>query len=136
MTRWTGFSQRLTNARPVQRLFKMHGDTVSSDATPLTGPGTGSLTSRRVALQSACPTILVGSDGYPVALCPPILGQIPTVHLLDPSTGDSLAQLSIAKGSLLGGVYLDNQNRMVAVDGDRTLLRIAHRRTASGGWEL
>ncbi|MEU9535751.1 hypothetical protein AB0D00_25980 [Streptomyces sp. NPDC048213] len=116
----------------------MHGDTGSSDATPLAGPGTGWLTPRRVALQSACPTVLVGSDGYPVALCTPILGQIPTVHLLDPATGDSLAQLEIAKGSLLGGVYayLDNENRLVAVDGDRTLLRIAHRRTASGGWEL
>ncbi|MFB8211603.1 hypothetical protein [Streptomyces sp. NPDC056010] len=116
----------------------MHGDTGSSDATPLAGPGTGPLTSRRVALQSACPTVLVGADGYPVALCTPILGQVPTVHLLDPATGDSLAQLKIAKGSLLGGVYayLDHQDRLVAVDGDRTLLRIAHRRTASGGWEL
>ncbi|MER5658834.1 hypothetical protein OG458_09765 [Streptomyces sp. NBC_01281] len=116
----------------------MHGDTGSSDATPLPGPGTGSLTSRRVALQSACPTVLVGSDGYPVALCTPILGQVPTVHLLDPGTGASLAELTIAKGSLLGGVYayLDDQDQLVAVDGDRTLLRIAHRRTASGGWEL
>ncbi|MCX4447908.1 hypothetical protein ACIOEZ_20895 [Streptomyces sp. NPDC087866] len=116
----------------------MHGDTGSSDATPLAGPGAGSLTSRRVALQSACPTVLVGSDGYPVALCTPILGQVPTVHLLDPATGNSLAELRIAKGSLLGGVYayLDDQDRLVAVDGDRALLRIAHRRTASGGWEL
>ncbi|MEV5599868.1 hypothetical protein AB0L33_00290 [Streptomyces sp. NPDC052299] len=116
----------------------MHGDTGSSDATPLAGPDAGPLTSKRVALQSACPTVLVGADGYPVALCTPILGQVPTVHLLDPATGDSLAQLKIAKGSLLGGVYayLDHQDRLVAVDGDRTLLRIAHRRTASGGWEL
>ncbi len=116
----------------------MHGDTASSDATPLAGPGPGPLTSRRVALQSACPTVLVGSDGYPVALCTPILTQVPTVHLLDPATGASLAELSIAKGSLLGGVYayLDNEDRLVVVDGDGTLLRIAHRRTADGTWQL
>ena len=35
--------------------------------------------------------------------------------------GGSLAQLKLAKGSLLGGVYafLDNQNRLVAVDSIR-----------------
>ncbi|GAA2131859.1 hypothetical protein GCM10009760_06090 [Kitasatospora kazusensis] len=116
----------------------MHGDTGSSDATPLPGPGAGALTSHRTALASACPTVLVGGDGLPVALCTAIFGLTPTVHLLDPATGDPLAELPIAKGSLLGGVYayLDNQDRLVAVDGDRNLLRIAHRRTASGGWEL
>ncbi|MFI0169593.1 hypothetical protein [Streptomyces sp. NPDC017095] len=116
----------------------MHGDTGSSDATPLPGPGPGPLTSKRVALQSACPTILVGADGYPVALCTPILTRVPTVHLLDPATGASLAGLPIAKGSLLGGVYayLDHEDRLVVVDGDRNLLRIAHRKKADGGWEL
>ncbi len=116
----------------------MHGDSGSSDATPLPGPGDGPLTSTRTALQSACPTVLVGSDGYPVALCTPILGQVPTVHLLDPATGRSLTSLKIAKGSLLGGVYayLDDQDRLVAVDGERALLRIGHRRTADGDWEL
>ncbi|MFE1148712.1 hypothetical protein ACFW42_16575 [Streptomyces albidoflavus] len=116
----------------------MHGDSGSSDATPLPGPGAGQLTSTRTALQSACPTVLVGSDGYPVALCTPILGQVPTVHLLDPATGRSLTSLKIAKGSLLGGVYayLDDQDRLVAVDGERALLRIGHRRTAGGDWEL
>ncbi|WP_329567581.1 hypothetical protein [Kitasatospora sp. NBC_01266] len=106
----------------------MHGDTGSSDATPLAGPPPGALTSHRAALASACPTVLDGSDGYPVALCTAIFGQAPTVHLLDPATGDSIAQLSLAKGSLLGGVYayLDNQNRLVVVDGNRDLLRIGH----------
>ncbi|WP_228487088.1 hypothetical protein [Streptomyces albidoflavus] len=82
--------------------------------------------------------MLVGSDGYPVALCTPILGQVPTVHLLDPATGRSLTSLKIAKGSLLGGVYayLDDQDRLVTVDGERPLPRIGHRRTAGGGWEL
>ena len=116
----------------------MHGDTGSSDATPLPGPGAGALASDRIALQSACPTVLVGSDGFPVALCTTIFGLTPTVHLLDPADGGSLAELPLAKGSLLGGVYayLDNQDRLVAVDGNRDLLRIAHRRDAAGRWEL
>ncbi|MGV9265740.1 hypothetical protein ACWDRR_13885 [Kitasatospora sp. NPDC003701] len=116
----------------------MHGDTGSSDATPLPGPRPGPLASDRVALQSACPTVLVGSDGYPVALCTTIFGLTPTVHLLDPADGGSLAELPLAKGSLLGGVYayLDQQDRLVAVDGDRRLLRIGHHRTASGAWAL
>ncbi|MCX4746780.1 hypothetical protein OG455_14830 [Kitasatospora sp. NBC_01287] len=106
----------------------MHGDTGSSDATVLAGPPAGPLTSHRTALASACPTILDGSDGIPVALCTTMFGQIPTVHLLDPATGDSTAQLALTKGSLLGGVYayLDDQNRLVVVDGNRDLLRIGH----------
>ncbi|MEU6236019.1 hypothetical protein [Kitasatospora sp. NPDC047058] len=116
----------------------MHGDTGSSDATPLPGPGPGPLISHRTALASACPTILVGSDGYPVTLCTTIFGQTPTVHLLDPATGESLAELPLTKGTLLGGVYafLDDRDRLVSIDGSRTLLRIAHRRTAAGGWQL
>ncbi|MFE4602464.1 hypothetical protein ACFRKE_16595 [Kitasatospora indigofera] len=116
----------------------MHGDTGSSDATPLPGPKAGPLSSDRIALQSACPTVLVGSDGFPVALCTTIFGLTPTVHLLDPADGGSLAELPLAKGSLLGGVYayLDHLDRLVAVDGNGDLLRIAHHRDAAGRWEL
>ncbi|MFB7906787.1 hypothetical protein ACFC1T_10195 [Kitasatospora sp. NPDC056076] len=116
----------------------MHGDTGSSDATPLPGPKPGPLDSERVALQSACPTVLVGSDGRPVALCTTIFGLVPTVHLLDPADGGSVAELPIAKGSLLGGVYayLDQDDRLVVVDGNRDLLRIGHHRTATGAWAL
>ncbi|MGW1013167.1 hypothetical protein ACWD4X_24400 [Streptomyces termitum] len=116
----------------------MHGDTGSSDTTPLAGPGPGPLASKRTALASACPTVLVGADGLPVALCTPIFGQVPTVHLLDPATGDSLASLALTKGSLLGGVYayLDDRDRLVVVDGSRSLLRVGHRRDASGAWRL
>ncbi|MEV6355609.1 hypothetical protein [Streptomyces hydrogenans] len=116
----------------------MHGDTGSSDTTPLAGPGAGALASQRTALASACPTVLVGSDRHPVVLCTPIFGQVPTVHLLDPSTGDSLASLPLTKGSLLGGVYayLDDRDRLVVVDGSRSLLRVGHHRDASGAWRL
>ncbi|MFI5532720.1 hypothetical protein ACIA8O_29725 [Kitasatospora sp. NPDC051853] len=116
----------------------MHGDTGSSDATPLPGPGAGSVSSHRTALASACPTVLVGADGHPVALCTEIFGRAPTVHLLDPSSGASLTELTLAKGSLLGGVYayLDHRDRLVVVDGNRDLLRVGHHRTAGGGWQL
>ncbi|MFD8087490.1 hypothetical protein ACFV4F_38025 [Kitasatospora sp. NPDC059722] len=116
----------------------MHGDTGSSDTTRLPGPPAGPLTSHRTALQSACPTVLVGYDGFPVALCTTILGRTPTVHLLDPDDGESLAELPLAKGSLLGGVYayLDDRDRLVAVDGHGDLLRIGHHRSADGDWEL
>ncbi|KQX65270.1 hypothetical protein [Streptomyces sp. Root1310] len=116
----------------------MHGDTGSSDTTPLAGPGAGTLTSTRAALASACPTVLIGYDGYPVALCTPIFGQVPTVHLLDPDDGSSLATLQLTKGSLLGGVYayLDHQDRLVVADGSRSLLRVGHRQSASGAWQL
>ncbi|WP_027499732.1 hypothetical protein [Rhodococcus sp. UNC363MFTsu5.1] len=111
----------------------MHGDAGSSDATPLAGPGAGAVGVTSYPLLAACPTVLQGSDGLVVALCTSVLGQDPTVHLIDPAApavpvGGSLAQLKLAKGSLLGGVYafLDNQNRLVAVDGERKLRRVGH----------
>lgn len=116
----------------------MHGDTGSSDTTPLAGPGAGTLSSSRTALASACPTVLVGADGYPVALCTPIFGQVPTVHLLDPADGSSLTTLKLTKGSLLGGVYayIDDQDRLVVADGSRSLLRVGHHRNGDGDWTL
>jgi hypothetical protein len=85
----------------------MHGDTGSSDATPLPGPGAGGLTSKRVALQSACPTVLVGADTYPVALCTPMLTRIPTVHLLVHRT-DTGAQVCSTPVLLAGGSGSEN----------------------------
>ncbi|WP_033213199.1 hypothetical protein [Kitasatospora phosalacinea] len=116
----------------------MHGDSASSDTTPYAGPGTGAVKWSRTALASACPTVTVGQDGYPVALCTTIFGQTPTVHLLDPADGDDLASLELPKGALFGGVYayLDQSDRLVGVDGNDNLLRIGHHRTSGGGWQL
>ncbi|MEV0298383.1 hypothetical protein [Nocardia sp. NPDC050710] len=120
----------------------MHGDAGSSDATPLAGPGAGPRAVSSYPLAAACPTLLQGADGLVVALCTAIAGQVPTVHLLDPAApgplGHSLALLELAKGSLLGGVYayLDNADRLVAVDGDRALVRVTHRRDGGGRWRL
>ena len=116
----------------------MHGDSASSDTTPSAGPGAGSISWSRTALASACPTVVIGSDGYPVALCTTIFGETPTVYLLNPSNGAELASLALPKGSLFGGVYayLDNADQLVAVDGDDNLLRIGHRQAADGSWSL
>ena len=116
----------------------MHGDSASSDTTPYAGPGTGAVSSGRSALASACPTVVIGSDGYPVTLCTTIFGETPTVYLLDPHSGADLASLALAKGNLFGGVYsyLDNDNELVLVDGNDDLLRIGHHLQADGDWEL
>ncbi|RBO91701.1 hypothetical protein [Nocardia puris] len=118
----------------------MHGDAGSSDVTPLPGPGLGQQPVGAYPLAAACPTLLQGSDGLVVALCTTIAGRTPTVYLLDPDAGPlggPLASLALPKGSLLGGVYayLDNADRLVAVDGDRALVRIAHAREG-GRWTL
>jgi hypothetical protein len=41
----------------------------------------------------------------PVALCTSIVGRNPVVYLLDPSTGGTLASLSLPAGNLFAGVY-------------------------------
>ncbi|WP_084655184.1 hypothetical protein [Nocardia altamirensis] len=120
----------------------MHGDAGSSDATPLAGPDTRAVSVTGYPLAAACPTLLEGSDNLAVALCTAIVGQAPIVYLIDPADsapiGHPLATLPLAKGSLLGGVYayLDNQDRLVVVDGNNRLLRIGHERDAAGAWRL
>ncbi|GAA5095505.1 hypothetical protein GCM10023319_54300 [Nocardia iowensis] len=120
----------------------MHGDAGSSDATPLAGPGAGPVSVSAYPLASACPTLLEGSDNLVVALCTAIVDRTPTVHLIDPAApgpiGHSLAAFPLAKGSLLGGVYayLDNNDRLVVVDGENRMLRIGHARDATGRWRL
>lgn len=116
----------------------MHGDAESSDTTPFAGPGLGPVDARYVPLMGACPTILQGADAMPMALCTNIIGREPVVHLLDPATGSSLASLTLTKGSLLGGVYayVDDEDRLVMVDGDTDMLRIGHSRGADGAWRL
>lgn len=116
----------------------VHGDAESSNSTVNHGPGTGIVTALYTALGAACPTILEGSDGYPQALCT-TYSRIPTVNLLDPSTGSSLASLSLTEGSLLGGVYayIDNNDQLVVFDGSYNLLRIGHNQDGPGNtWQL
>ncbi|AYF78614.1 hypothetical protein D7D52_01410 [Nocardia yunnanensis] len=116
----------------------MHGDAEASDTTPLPGVGAGGVNADFHEEGAACPTILQGADGLPQALCTKITDRAPEVLLLDPATGNTLAKLDLTKGSLLGGVYayLDEQDRMVTVDGSGSLLRIGHQRGGDGSWSL
>jgi len=116
----------------------MHGDSSASDTSPLPGPGTEAVDVRHVPLAGACPSILIGKDGLPVALCTQIADRVPTAYVLDPATGSPLASLRLQKGDLFSGVYpyLDHHDRLVFADGSGDLLRIAHSQTAAGGWRL
>ncbi|MGB3442617.1 MAG: hypothetical protein WBA97_28065 [Actinophytocola sp.] len=115
-----------------------HGDSASSKTFTGAGPAGSPVVVTRSTLLAACPTLLHGSDGQLLGLCTDVLGQTPAVHVLDNATGFPLARLSIAKGSLLGGVYayLDDQDQVVMVDGNRDLLHIAHHRGPFGIWTL
>ncbi|ORV38200.1 hypothetical protein [Mycobacterium conspicuum] len=127
-----------------QGLASLHNDAESSDAGPLPGPGTNLPTAVfGYPLLAACPTIMQGTDGLVLALCTSDLRQIPTIYLIDPGgvipRVVPLASLKVAKGTLLGGVYayLDNENRVVMIDGNNHLLRVAHARDgALGSWKL
>lgn len=121
----------------------VHGDMASTDTLPGRGPGphahvTAALTG------ATCSTVFVGSDGLPVALCTAYLGMhpptplAPTVKLLHPATAEVLAEVQLAKGALLGGVYgyLDDRDRVVVADGNRRLLAVGHERTPDGPWRM
>jgi hypothetical protein len=115
----------------------MHGDSESSDASPYPGPGIGAQVVVPNELAAACPTVLQGSDGMPVALCTSILGRNPVAYLLDPATGGTLASLSLPAGNLFAGVYtyIDQENRVVLFDANGNLDRIGHHFEA-GHWTL
>ncbi|KAF9176187.1 hypothetical protein BGZ49_006563, partial [Haplosporangium sp. Z 27] len=118
-------------------LATMHGDPASSDTTPFAGPGNATVTSNRRALQSACPTLMGTSDGYIFGLCTPIFTRIPTIHLFDSQEVNSLAELTVAKGNILGGVYayVDNEDKLVLTDGNNQLLRVG-KSSNNGKWAL
>ncbi|GAA1347045.1 6-pyruvoyl tetrahydrobiopterin synthase [Falsarthrobacter nasiphocae] len=111
----------------------MHGDAQGSDATPLAGPGAKRWKVTKTKLGGACPTILAGSDGFIQVLCTQVFADgkflTPKLSILD-ARGRELSSLNLPKGALLGGVYayLDNEDRMVLVDGSNTLVRLAHTR--------
>ena len=121
----------------------VHGDAASTDTMPGRGPGAtpavvGGLTG------ATCSTVFVGADGMPVALCTSYVGLAPptplapTVKLFHPDTAAVLAEVQLAKGALLGGVYgyLDDRDRVVVADGNRRLLAVGHERTSDGAWRM
>ncbi|MBB5911883.1 hypothetical protein BJY24_000750 [Nocardia transvalensis] len=116
----------------------MHGDAEASDTTPNPGPGAGPVAARFVELGAACPTILIGADGLPQALCTSIATRSPVVYLLDPATGDPLATLPLPSGSLLGGVYgyVDAAGDFVVATGGDSITWVGHDRAVDGAWRL
>lgn len=119
----------------------MHADSASSDSTPFAGPGTGGVVVTSTSLRAACPSILMGTDGMPMAVCTAIANQTPYVHLLDPQTGKSLARMELVKSTtsdLAGGLYsyIDNLNRLVLVNAAGELMWITHQQDAAGRWQL
>jgi hypothetical protein len=103
-----------------------HGDTGASDTSPLPGPGIAPVVADQLPLAAACPTILPLSSGLAVAVCTKLANQTPSVFLFDPRTLRMVATRELSKGELFGGVYpyLDEQERLIAVDGANQLLRI------------
>jgi hypothetical protein len=108
----------------------MHGDMRSSDTTPLMGPGIQEVDVQTQYFFSACPTILIRSDGKPFVLSTNYTDRKPIVRLLKKRNGKEKARLELEAGSLLGGVYayLDNEDRLVMVDGNHKLIRIKAQR--------
>jgi hypothetical protein len=104
-----------------------HGDTGASDTSPLAGPGKGPIELARLDLFAACPSILPLRSGRMVAVCVQVLNQTPAAFLFDPDAMTKLAQRDLGKGSIFGGVYpyLDERDRLVVVDADNNLLRLA-----------
>lgn len=118
----------------------MHADAGASDTTPHRGPGAGPIAVQARNLKGICPTVVAGADAYPLVVClAPAVGT--TIYLLDPKTSDVLASTTLARPpgrNNMGGAYayVDAANRLVTVDGHNDLLRIGHRRDASGQWHL
>ena len=116
-----------------------HGDTEASDTSPFAGPGTGPIDAKLNILGANCSSLLIGSDGMVQALCSAPPNLAPVVHLLDAATGSSLASITLPTGGTFSGVYgyLDEADRMVAIDGDRNLVRVGHDRSGpDGAWRL
>ena len=119
----------------------VHGDAASTDTLPGRGPGVNPAIASSIT-GATCSTVFIGSDGMPVALCTSYVGLnpptplAPTVKLFHPDTADVLAEVQLAKGALLGGVYgyLDDRDRVVVADGNRRLLAVGHEHTPEGPW--
>lgn len=119
----------------------MHANAASSGATSNCGPGSGAVTITPQSYDAVFASILMSSDGLLVCVATKWSTEAPCVYLLDPVTMDSLAQMDLPKSNislLAGGIYsyLDHEDRLVLVNADGLLLRIAHGQQSDGTWQL
>lgn len=85
---------------------------------------------------SSCPTILVGSDSLPVAVCTRFLSNAPVLMLFDRTGTKVLVTKALKKPAVAGAMpaYLDSFNRLVIVNGDRIMSRFSHGQWSNGDW--
>lgn len=119
----------------------MHANAASSGATTNCGPGSGTVTITPQSVEAVFASILMSSDGMLVCVATKYSNEAPCVYLLDPVTMATLATMDLPKSDislLAGGIYsyLDNQDRLVLVNANGSLLRIAHSQQAGGTWQL
>jgi hypothetical protein len=108
----------------------MHANAASSDATIFSGPGTTNLQFHyNFGLNATVPSVLMSENGALVCVgvgTSIANAQTPIVMLISPQTLKPLAQIKLIRpqtGNLAGGLYnyLDNENRLVLVNGDGVL---------------
>ncbi|MGA0111330.1 MAG: hypothetical protein ACO3PN_04420 [Chthoniobacterales bacterium] len=69
----------------------MHANAASTGATMNPGPGSGPVSIINTNYGAVFPTILMGSDGLIVSVATRLENRTPYVHLLNPTTLESLA---------------------------------------------
>ncbi|CAL9653465.1 hypothetical protein SUDANB15_06677 [Streptomyces sp. enrichment culture] len=112
-----------------------HNDSQSSDATPQTGPGAGPYHTS-MAYGPTCPSTVMDSKGLLVGLCMDGHDK-PSIRLMDPKTLAVLASIPQPPTSQYGvHFYIDPYDRTVISNGDGHILRVSHRQSSSGQWNL
>lgn len=113
-----------------------HGDTLSSDTSPLRGPGSSSKAPQLISLSAACPNLMVLSDGKVATLCVDYMTRRPKLTLFSPD-GKQLSQIMLTSVSLLGSVYAyaNEKDEIVYVDGFNNLKEV-YIANQNGKWTL
>ncbi|MET8684692.1 hypothetical protein ABZV77_10800 [Streptomyces sp. NPDC004732] len=134
----------------------MHADAAGSGTYPWSGPlgkRPAADSEKMAALGGECATVTFDRDGRIVTVCGTFTGFL--VKLLDPGTLDTLAEYKLPQRpstveaitrldfskifkDTSGGAYsyLDNEDRLVLADSRQHIVRLAHERTADGGWRF
>lgn len=113
-----------------------HGDTLSSDTSPLRGPANSAKAPQLISLSAACPNLMVLSDGKVAALCVDYLTRKPKLTLFS-RDGKQLAQIMLSSASLLGSVYAyaNEKDQIIFVDAYHNLQEV-YIANQNGKWTL